>query len=116
MPPMLMAPCSVSTITAASFGRVSVVMMARAARGPFAGDRLRAASAMPALIFSMGNCRPITPVEQTSTSSSGKPVARATSAAICTQRRMPSSPVQALAMPLLMTMACARPVRTCFAL
>ena len=52
---------------------------------------------------------PMTPVEATSTSSASQPRARAVSAVISSATLCPASPVQALAQPLLTTMARARP-------
>ena len=51
----------------------------------------------------------MTPVEATSTCSTGQPTRRAVSVAISRASRRPASPVQALAQPLLTTIARAVP-------
>src|SRR5437762_8346330 len=60
---------------------------------------------MPATTRSMLRPTPITPVDATSTCSDGQPSASATSSAIRVALASPSSPVQALAQPLLTTIA-----------
>ena len=62
---------------------------------------------IPASMRSMGSCMPITPVEATSTLSSGTSRAAAQAPAVWPQYSMPSFPVQALAMPALTTTALA---------
>ncbi len=77
MPPTRKAPAGVSTCTANSFGPRSVVMMPRAALCP---SRLSAAKAAvaPVTTLSTGRCTPMTPVEETSTCSTGQPTRSAT--------------------------------------
>jgi hypothetical protein len=60
---------------------------------------------MPALILSIGKGTPMTPVEQTSTSSALQPSTEPAWAAVASVSFSPCSAVQALALPLLMTMA-----------
>jgi hypothetical protein len=109
IPPTLNAPCGVSTTTACSLGNGSVVMMARAASLPFAGDSAPAAARMPAMMRSILSVTPMTPVLATRTSSGVQPTAVAVSTAIMRACARPSSPVQAFAHPLFTTMARAVP-------
>ena len=86
-----------------SLGKVSVVMMPRAASCQPAGFSLPTASGIPARMRSMGNCTPITPVLMTSVVESPLPMAFSRVSAIMRALAMPSGPVQALAQPLLTT-------------
>ena len=111
MPPTRNVPAArSSTSTAADFGNGSVVMMAV---GGVGGRRRRAAPpppcGMPPRSAAIFRFTPMTPVEATSTSSAAQPTAAAVSAAISRASAMPCGPVQALAQPLLATMARARP-------
>ena len=63
------------------------------------GERRPAAEGIPAASFSRGRKRPITPVEQTSTSSGEQSSRFATSAVIHRASSSPRVPVQALALP-----------------
>ena len=99
--------------TLVCFGFVSVVMMARAASGPPSRDSRGAASAMPARSFGIGSRTPITPVEATTTCSTGQPTACAVSAAISLASARPASPVAALAQPAFATIARVRPPARC---
>ena len=101
---------AVCTVTACSLGNGSVVMMARAASLPLP----RASARRPRHGYPRRPCRscsatPMTPVEATSTSSGAQPTAAAVSAAMRRACARPSSPVQALAQPLLTTIARAVP-------
>ena len=100
---------TVRTVTACSFGDGSVVMMARAAAAPPVRSRSPTAFRMPDKTRSIGSLTPMTPVLATSTSSGRQPMAAAVLVAICMACDSPSSPVQALAQPLLMTTARAQP-------
>ena len=92
-------------------GRVSVVMMASGTRAAAAGSaRAAAALRIPASTLAMGRHSPMRPVEQISISCSGIPTAAAPAAAMRRASIIPCSPVQALALPALTTMARARPV------
>ena len=112
------SPCRRSTtsrppmlIRAADFLRERVGRHDRARRR-LVPDRRRArlnAAGSPPRILSIGRPTPITPVDATSTCSTGQPTSRAVSAAISRATRSPSSPVQALAQPLLTTIARAVP-------
>ena len=57
----------------------------------------------------MGSGTPITPVDATRTNPVGRSSASAARRAISAASARPASPVQALALPLLTTIACARP-------
>ena len=94
---------------AASLGNGSVVMMARAAADPWSLASPRNAAGSAARILSIGSATPITPVDATRTSATEHPTSRAVSAAMSRAARNPSSPVQALAHPLLTTIARATP-------
>ena len=82
-------------------------MIARAASAPSAGAEPSAAkvAGSPLRIFSIGSETPMTPVDATSTCSSGHSTSRAVSLVISRAACSPSSPVHALAQPLLTTMA-----------
>src|SRR5207245_2695354 len=66
IPPTVIIPAGVSIRTAQCFGRVSVVMMARAASGPPSGVSPAAAVRRPSAICATGRGTPITPVDNTS--------------------------------------------------
>ena len=85
-------------------------MMASAtsSRVPWASPSTSAGIA--ARTLSMGSCTPMTPVEDTCTASSGMPSPSATWREVSRAERIPCSPVQALAFPLLTTKACDRPL------
>ena len=84
-------------------------MMARAASAPWSAASALTAAGRPPRIFWMSSATPITPVEETSTCSTGHLIARAVSAAMSRATCIPSSPVQALAQPLFTTIARATP-------
>ena len=102
-----------STSSAASFGLVSVVMIASAARRPPCGDSPITSLGSPARILSMGSGWPMTPVDAMSTwrgaIRSSSPVIRVISRASL----IPCSPVQTLEQPAEARIAWARPSRTC---
>ena len=79
---------------------------------PLVGAERRARARQP-LRESCPSCRatPMTPVDATSTCSAGQPTSAAVAAAISAASCSPSSPVQALAQPLLTTIARAMPPR-----
>ena len=79
MPPTRKVPLVVVTSTAYSFGNGSVVMIARAAAAPPSAASAFTACGMPARILSILRLTPITPVEATSTWSSGQPTVAAVS-------------------------------------
>ena len=85
-------------------------MIAREAAVPASSVPLRAGAiaSTPALMRSIGSCLPITPVEASSTASAGIPSCLTAASAVSSQNFIPSAPVQAFAMPALMTTACAQ--------
>ncbi len=113
MPPMVTGRPATSSRAAASFGRVSVVMIASAARRPPWGERSLTSFGSAARIRSIGSGAPITPVAAMRT---WRGLRRNSSPAIFAISRAsfrPCSPVQTLAQPLLARIAWARPSRTC---
>ncbi len=107
---VIFAP-AISRARVAVLGKVSVVIMAVAASRN-ASDELASrviATGIPSARFSRGKKRPITPVEQTKTSSSAHPRSRATCEVIQRASSSPRVPVQALALPELMITARAVP-------
>ena len=84
-------------------------MMARAASEWCSRPSWSAAAPIPRVTLSISSGSPITPVDEMSTCSGWQSSARARAAAIWTAFCKPASPVQALAHPLLTTMARARP-------
>jgi hypothetical protein len=97
--------------TSISLRPESVVKMPWAASAPASGAAERAAtrSGIPARIGSMGNGMPISPVEQTSTSSAPTPSSSAVWLHSAAASSRPRSPVAALALPLEIRTAAARP-------
>ncbi len=96
---------------AAHLRRVSVVMMARVTAEKLA-TLSRCARTRPGSAPRMRSTRsgtPITPVEQTSTSSRRQPSVRATASAVAREAFIPSGPVEQLALPALTITARARP-------
>ena len=112
MPPSVQVLPPASNVTAISLRLRSVVMMASAASAlPFA-ESADTSDGMPASMGLISSGCPITPVEATTTSSSLSPVSRATSAHISSATCTPSA-LQVLALPLLHTIACAKPLAKC---
>ena len=109
MPPTVAAPI----VATASFGTVSVVMIARAASAPPAVDTCAHSFGMPASIGAIGIGMPMRPVEQTSTSAASNPRPSAVSAHMPRASARPASPVAAFALPELSTTAAARPSPRC---
>src|SRR5207249_4902468 len=97
MPPTVTIPAGVSKRTAQCLGRVSVVMMARAASGPPSGVRRPAAARKPSATCSSGSGTPITPVDSTSAVRGGRPAACSAACAIARAAASPGAPVQAFA-------------------
>ena len=108
IPPTRTVTPPTSTSTWAVLGRVSVVMIARAADSPPSGLSVSHACAIPGLIASIGRKRPITPVELTSTWSGSRSSLSADSFAISSASRNPCAPVQAFALPELIVSAWTR--------
>ena len=109
MPAMVTATPSISTLAAAPLGKVSVVMIARAAASTPSPRSSVASSATRLVIFSTGSRWPITPVEATKISSGRQPRAWATASASARTAASPSGPRNTLALPALMITARARP-------
>ncbi len=95
--------------TAASFGYVSVVMMARAASAPPSAESAAVAAGRPVPKGAMGRCTPMTPVDATSTSEAGQPTASPAITAVSRAASRPGSPVAAFALPEFTTTARAVP-------
>ena len=109
MPPIVTLVPATSNVTAACFLTVSVVIIASAASSPSVSSSPSSPLSLliPPSIISIGSCLPITPVDAMSTESAGIESSCPALAASALQLLSPSSPVQALATPLLMTTACA---------
>ena len=108
MPPRRQTfPPSVNS-TAISFFTVSVVMMARAALSLPSRLNPAVSGSIPAAMGAMSSGWPMTPVEATTTSAAGTPVACSTSAHIASAISMPLA-LQVLALPELQITACAFP-------
>ncbi len=105
MPAMRTSRPSIVTLRLAPFGKVSVVMIARAAPAmpPGASDAARSASF--AVMRSCGSGSPITPVEAVKTRASGTPAARATASVMARTAATPPRPVKALELPELTRIA-----------
>src|SRR5256885_188092 len=112
IPPTVIMPAGVSKRTAQCLGRVSVVMMARAASGPASAVRCAAAAWRPVVICSSGSGTPITPVERTSAVRAGRPAACSAAWAIARAAARPGAPVQAFATRAFMATARMRPGRS----
>src|SRR5579883_143918 len=111
-PPSRTARPSIWNSSAMRLGRVSVVRIASEKASP--RSLLSSISCTPASIFSIGNWRPIMPVEEQSTSSLAIWKRAATNSVIRFAFRNPCSPVAQLALPLLTMTACALPLCRCF--
>jgi hypothetical protein len=105
MPPTRKVPAAVTTSTAADFGNGSVVMMASAASAPPVAESAAAAFGMPVRSEGIFRFTPMTPVDATSTWSGAQPTAAAVRVVISCASARPCGPVQALAQPLLLTIA-----------
>ena len=105
--PILTIFPDISNSTATSFETVSVVIIALAAS--FAAFSLCSkefeSDSIPVQIFSIGSCIPITPVDAKSIEFSSAPSSDAAFFALCLQYSIPSSLVQALAIPEFITIA-----------
>ena len=115
IPPIVTGRPPMSTRSAASLGRVSVVMIASAAARPPCGESDFASFGRAARILSIGSGTPMTPVAAISTWFAGIRRSSPTSRVISRASLMPCSPVQTLAQPLDATIAWAWPPRTCSA-
>ena len=84
---------------------LAVVMIACAASSPPSSESDATASSIPFLTVSIGSWVPIRPVEETTTSFELMPSLLAASTQVASAFEMPVSPVQAFALPELMTAA-----------
>ena len=109
IPAMVTGTPSIWHLAAAPLGKVSVVMIARAAASMPSARKPAARSATRPVIFSTGRRWPITPVEATNTSSGGQSRAAAMATASARTAASPSAPRKTLALPALTITARARP-------
>src|SRR5213594_768316 len=112
MPPTVIAPLGVSRRTAQCLGRVSVVMIARAASAPPSAESRSAAWRRPSATGATGNGTPITPVERTSAVLGGRPAASSAAWAMARAASRPAAPVQAFATRAFIATARTRPGRS----
>ena len=106
-------PPKVSTLAEASFGTVSVVMIASAALPSPFSERVSTACWTPDSMGPIGRGTPMTPVELTRTSSGRIPRRSAAYCAVLRAFWRPCSPVHAFAFLLFTTIARACPSRRC---
>ena len=92
-----------------AFGKVSVVMMPRAAASHATGDSAACRAGSAAVIRSGGSTSPITPVLARNTSLAGQPSRAAAASAVAFTVSRPRAPVKTLALPAFTTMPRARP-------
>ena len=109
MPAMVTAAPSISAVAKAPLGKVSVVMIARAAASMPSARRASVRSGTLAVMRSTGRRSPMTPVEATSTSSGAHRSAAATASASARTAASPSAPRKTLALPALTMTARALP-------
>src|SRR5271165_4035676 len=95
---------SILAVAVAPFGKVSVVMIARAAASQQLGESNGAACGNPAKIFSAAGGSPITPVDEMNTSLGSQPKSRAVVAAVVSTTSLPARPVKVFEFPELTTM------------
>ena len=105
MPVMLTVAPSITTCRLNALATVSVVMIPSAARSQLSGLASANAAARPATIRSTGKGSMMTPVENGSTCWGDSASCRASASQVDLARLSPSSPVPALALPVLMTIA-----------
>ena len=103
--PMIVTGTPSSTRAAAPFGKVSVVMIARAAFAAPSGRSPSRNRGIAATRRWTGSGSPITPVEATSTCPSGTPSAAAAAVTVACTASRPARPVNAFALPELARMA-----------
>ena len=109
MPLMRTSVPPMRAVRVTPLGKVSVVMIPRAAASQPDSDRLACSSGNAAVSFSWGRTSPITPVEERKTCSMGTPAILAAAAAVALQASAPALPVKTLALPALITTARALP-------
>ena len=95
---------SIVAVAVAPLGKVSVVMMARAAGSQPSAESNGMTCGNAAMIFSAGGGSPITPVDEMNTSLGSQPNSRAVAAAVVSTTSLPARPVKVLELPELTTM------------
>jgi hypothetical protein len=113
MPVMVTSTPSTLAFALKALATVSVVMMPSAARSQWSGRASASAAGRPASMRSTGSGSMITPVENGSTCSGAISSSRASAMQVERARTRPSSPVPALALPVLMTIARMSPLSKC---
>ena len=97
------------TTRVAALGKVSVVMIPRAASSHASAARLACSDGSAAVIRSCGSTSPMTPVLARNTSPAGQPSKAAAAAALAATVSLPRAPVNTFALPALTTKPRARP-------
>ena len=110
MPLMVTRRPAISQPAVASLGKVSVVMMARAASCQLSPAAVSTARASTALISAGSSGSPITPVDATKTSCGWHWTRALSAATVLATVFMPAAPVKALALPALTRKARAFPL------
>ena len=105
MPVMQTVAPPISTCLLKALGTVSVVMMACAALNQLSALASAMAASKPAMMRSLGKVSMMTPVEKGNTCCALMPIFCAKALQVLWARFKPSSPVPALALPVLITMA-----------
>src|SRR5271168_1830411 len=100
---------SIRAVAVAPLGKVSVVMIARAAGSQASAARVGAILGRASTIFCAGGGSPITPVEEMNTSFGSQRKSFAAAAAVAWTASWPVRPVNTLALPELTTIARALP-------
>ena len=113
IPVIVTSTPSIFTRWLKALGTVSVVMMPSAARNQLSGPASARAAGSPASMRSTGKGSMMTPVENGSICSGASSSLRARAMQVARARTRPSSPVPALALPVLMTMARMSPRARC---
>ena len=99
MPVIRTSASPIRAVRVAALGKVSVVMMPRAAASQPSSRRPACSAGSAATSFSCGSTSPITPVEATNTCFAGQPTSFAAAAAVAAQASRPALPVNTLALP-----------------
>ena len=108
-PLMVTAAPSIAAPRVAPLGKVSVVMIARAACSQAPGESDATAAGSAATIFSPAGGSPMTPVEEMKTSRARQPTSRAMARAVSSTTARPRRPVKVFELPELTTRARALP-------
>ena len=112
MPAMWISPPSPWMVAVAPLGKVSVVIMARAAISMAPSRRVAERAGIFAMILSCGRGSPMTPVEEENTREAGRPSSVATAEVIAATEASPTLPVKALELPELTMIAAPAPAGT----